>query len=75
MSSSMSMPCSESFSVSPQSTLNQCIDDALESLAMIVQINAHGSDEETGLDVQQIEAIRAATTLVEHVHRMRHTKT
>lgn len=71
MSSSMSMTCSQP--ISTQDSLHHCIEDALESLAMVVQINAYGSEKEDGLSAQQLEAIRAATTLVEYVHRMRHT--
>lgn len=68
MSASMSMTNAQPFT-SPDS-LHNCIEDALESLAMIIQVNAYGSED--NLSAQQLEAIRAATTLVEHVHHMRH---
>lgn len=47
--------------------LSRSLEDALESLAMIVQLNELGRNK-GALPAQDIEIIRAAITMVETVH-------
>lgn len=47
--------------------LSRSLEDALESLAMIVQLNEHGRNK-GALPTQDAEIIRSAITMVELVH-------
>ena len=53
--------------------LSRSLEEALESLAMIVQLNDHGRNR-GALPPQDIEMIRSAITMVEIVHG-RHVET
>lgn len=48
-------------------TLSRSLEDALESLAMIVQLNEHGRNK-GALPPQDAEIIRSAITMVEWVY-------